>query len=119
MSDLQRYLSVTHNLPSDYVRSVLTPKLRSIARLVFDASKSRLVRHNGTFQMVGLDIMLDSHFNPHLIEGTTKRTDTHSVHSFFFLQPIKILQLKTSQQANTNCTLICIMTCLTWKRSSC
>lgn len=44
-------------------------RLAKIARLVFDAGREYYVRHPGSFQIVGLDFMMDSNLRPMFIEG--------------------------------------------------
>lgn len=44
-------------------------QLAKIARLVFDAGREYYVRHPGSFQIVGLDFMIDSYLRPMFIEG--------------------------------------------------
>ena len=44
-------------------------QLTKIARLVFDAGRKFYVRHPGSFQIVGLDFMMDANLRPMFIEG--------------------------------------------------
>ena len=44
-------------------------QLAKIARLVFDAGRQYYVRHPGSFQLVGLDFMVDANLRPMFIEG--------------------------------------------------
>jgi hypothetical protein len=61
----------------DYMRSEKMCKacgdvemqLAKIARLVFDAGREFYVRHPGSFQIVGLDFMMDANLRPMFIEG--------------------------------------------------
>lgn len=44
-------------------------RLAKIARLVFDSGRQYYVRHPGSFQIVGLDFMMDENLRPMFIEG--------------------------------------------------
>ena len=44
-------------------------KMSEISRLVFDSGRSFYKRFSGSFQIVGLDFMMDASLNPFFIEG--------------------------------------------------
>ena len=44
-------------------------QIAKMSRLVFDAAREFVVRHAGSFQIVGLDFMMDANLRPYFIEG--------------------------------------------------
>lgn len=65
----QDYLTRVGKTGSHYVQSILEPYIKRVANFVFQSAKSKLVRRKGSFQIFGLDFMVDDRYQVHFIEA--------------------------------------------------
>jgi len=68
-SMLQDYLTRNGLTGAHYVDAVLAPYLKKVGNFVFQSAKAKLVRRKGSFNIFGLDFMIDDRFRVHFIEA--------------------------------------------------
>lgn len=63
------YLYKSGNYPKNFLQTAIKPYIKRVSRFVFLAAKERLSQRKGSFQIFGLDFMMDSKLNIHFIEA--------------------------------------------------
>ena len=66
---LQRYLTFTGRTGPYYVDTLLEPHIKRVVNFVFQSARKKLIRRRASFQIFGLDFMIDDAFRVHFIEA--------------------------------------------------
>ena len=65
----QDYLSEKGRTSKHYVETILNPYIKEVALYVFMSAKKKLKPRAGSFQIIGLDFMIDENYAVHFIEA--------------------------------------------------
>jgi len=65
----QGYLSKEGITGAHYVDSILNPTIRAVSQYVFKSAVKKLKPRRGSYQIIGLDFMIDEDFHVHFIEA--------------------------------------------------
>jgi len=65
----QTYLSANGITGAHYIDSILNPYIKAVAVYVFKSAEKKIKSRKGSFQIFGLDFMIDTDFRVHFIEA--------------------------------------------------
>ncbi|GBG32320.1 Protein polyglycylase TTLL10 [Hondaea fermentalgiana] len=68
-ASFQEYLSEKGITGAHYIDSILNPYIRSVAQYVFKSAQRKIKARRGSYQITGLDFMIDENFHVHFIEA--------------------------------------------------